>query len=74
MRLARGDEVGDGRLERAGARGAEEEHVAVRPAHLAQPGEHALVHGQEVGAAVMEHRRADGGEHLRRHRRRAGRE
>ena len=74
MPLAGRDEVRDGRLEGAGARGSEEEHVVLRPADLAQPGQHALVDRQEVGAAVVEHGRADRREHLGRHGRRPGRE
>ena len=64
MPLARRDEVRDGRLERAGARRAEEQHVVLRPADLAQPREDALVDRQEVGAAVVDDGRADRGEHL----------
>ena len=56
VRLARRDEVRDRRLERAGAGGAEEEHVVLGPADLAQAREDALVDGEEVGAAVMERR------------------
>ena len=56
MPLARRDEVRHRRLERAGARGSEEEHVVLRPADLAQPGEHALVDRQELGAAVVDAR------------------
>ena len=74
MALARRDEVRHGRLERAGARGSEEEHVVLRPADLAQPGEHALVDREELRTAVVDHGRTDRGEHLGRHGRRPGRE
>jgi hypothetical protein len=74
MPLARRHEVRDGRLERAGARCAEEEHVALRPADLTQPGQHTLVDRQELGTAVVDDGRADRREHLGRHRRRPGRE
>jgi hypothetical protein len=74
MPLARRDEVRDGRLEGAGARRAEEKHVALGPADLAQPREHTLVDRQELGTAVVDDGRADRREHLGRHRRRPGRE
>ena len=74
MRLAGRNEVGDGRLEGAGARGSEEEHVALGPADLAEAARARARNGQEVGAAVVNHRRADGGEHLGGHGRRPRRE
>ena len=74
MPLARRDEVRDRRLEGAGSGGAEQEDVVLGPADLAQASEHALVDRQEVRAAVVDHRRADRGQHLGRYRRRSRRE
>ena len=72
--LARGEEVDDGRLERAGPRRGEDEHLVLGPEDLLQArtglGEHLL----EVGRAVVDHRLGQRGEHLRRNRRRARRQ
>ena len=72
--LAGRAEADDRRLERTRPRAGEEEHVALRPVHLLQPREHARVDLAEVRCAVVEHRLGQRGEHLRRHRRRPGRE
>ena len=72
--VARRAEVDDRRLERARARAREEEDVVVGAVHLLQAAEHARVDLPEVGRAVVEHRLGERGEHLRRHRRRPGRE
>src|SRR5262249_48306216 len=72
--LAGRDEVRDGRFESSGPGSAEEEDGVLRPADFAQAREDALVHRQEVGAAVVEHGRADRCEHFGRHRRRSRRE
>ena len=72
--LAGRAEVGDRRLERAGARAREEEHVALGAVHLLQPLEHARVDLAEVRRAVVDDRLGERGEHLRRHGRRPGRE
>ena len=74
MRFARRNEVRDRGFERAGARGAEQQDVVLRPAYVAQPGEDALVDRQEVGAAVMDDGSANRREYLRRDGRRSGRE
>ena len=66
VRLARRDEVLDGRLERAGSRRGEEQHVLLGAADLAEPRQAALVDRLEVGAAVMDDRLGERGEHLRR--------
>jgi len=72
--LARRDEVRHRRLEGPGAGRGEQEHVALRAADLTQAGEAALVDRSEIGAAMVDDRLGKGGEHLRRHRSRAGRE
>jgi hypothetical protein len=72
--LARGDEVGDRGLERAGAGGGEEQHVVLGAEGLTEAPEAAVVDRAEVRAAVVDDRLGERGEHLRRHRRGAGRE
>jgi len=74
VRLSRRDEIRHRRLERPGARGGEEEHVALRAANLTEPRQAALVDRPEIGAAVMDDRLGERGEHLRRHGRRPGSE
>ncbi len=65
------DEVRHRRLERAGSRRGEEEHVVVRPEDLLQAPEHAVVRPREVRAAVVHHRLGHDRQHLRRDGRRA---
>jgi hypothetical protein len=65
------EEVGDGRLERAGARRGEDEDVVLRPEHLLQALDRLVEDVLEVRRAVMDHRLRHGGEDLRRNRRRA---
>jgi hypothetical protein len=72
--VARRAEVDDRRLEGAGPRAGEEEHVAARAMHLLESREHALVDDPEVGRTVVQDRLGERGKHLGRHRRRAGRE
>ena len=67
-------EVDDRRLEGAGARAGEEEDVRARPVNLLQPAERPFVDDPEVRRSVMQNRLREGGEHLRRHGRRPGRE
>ena len=65
------DEVRHRRLERAGPRRGEEEHVVVRPEDLLQAPEHAVVRPREVRAPVVHDRLGHDRQHLRRDGRRA---
>ena len=68
--LAGADEVGGGRLHRAGAAGGEDEHVVLGLEDLGQLAQHPLVELDEGRSAVVEHRRGhrlrDGRGHGRR--------
>ena len=72
--IARLDQVGEDRLERAGARGREQQHVVLGAEDELELAQHLAVGRDEGGAAVVLLRLALDGEHLGRHRHGAGRE
>ena len=59
-------QVRDRGLERAGARGREQQDVVLSPVHLAEPREAPFVRLAEVAAAVMDDRFGERRQHLRR--------
>ena len=72
--IARLDEVREHRLERAGAGGREEQDVVLGAEDELELAQHLAVGRDEARAAVVLLRRAHDGQHLGRHRHRAGRE
>jgi hypothetical protein len=72
--LARREDVDDRRLERAGSRRREDEHLVLRTEHRPESLLREREDLGEVGRAVMEHRSGERGEHLGRHRGGAGRQ